>query len=93
MPDISEAVGRVQETVGKDLHRYIEFIEAAGWLDDESRENLLDFQQIVQMFESRAANRDVMSVISHVSEFDNLFGRFTALEDDLRRRFGLPEEE
>ena len=93
LPDISEAVARVRETTGSDLDRYIDFIQGAAWMDDELRESLLDFQQIVQMFESRAANRDVMSVISHISEFETLFGRFTALEADLRRRFDLPEEE
>ena len=93
LPDISEAVARVRETTGQDLDRYIDLIRDAAWMDEETRENLLDFQQIVQMFESRAANRDVLSVISHVSEFENLFGRFTALEADLRARFDLPEEE
>lgn len=93
LPDISEAVDRVRATTGRDLDRYIGFIDSASWMDDETRESLLDFQQIVRMFESRAANRDVMSVISHVAEFDNLFGRFRALEEDLRLRFDLPEDE
>jgi hypothetical protein len=93
LPDISEQVAEVRSTVGKNLGRYLAMIERASWMDPPSRETLLDFHQIVMIFESRAMNRDVLSVIRAVKEFDHLFNRFEMLGDRLRERFDLPASE
>ncbi len=93
LPDLTARTAKVRSGIGANLERYIRMIEGSRWMDARTKEDLLDFQQLVQTFDARASRPDVLSVLSYLAEFDTLHTKFKDLENRLHRRFDVPKDD